>query len=411
MRSVTLAGLAEEAEAPIALVDHLVAIGQIRPGPDGRFDPRDAAIVTTVQALLEAGIAEDDLTWAVREAGAGFAAIGQLFEVPQPRSPRTYADLRRSLGATGERLGAIYAAFGLVEPDPDRRLRLDEEEVIRGFAEIWHLADPTGDTDLRVARLSGESSRRWAEGWLDAWDETVRPGLKSQGAPAAHLDRPDFDPADPEDNPSLKGAVVIRRLVAWLSERQLERTLHQRVIDAFEGTLVGAGRLPARPDAPPAVAFVDLSGFTSMTETRGDEAAVTAAVRLQDLAHEAATATGGRVVKLLGDGVLMRFASAASAIGAVLDLVERVPAADIGEAHAGVAAGRLVIRDGDVFGRVVNLAARVAGQAGPGEVVVEEGAVIALPAGTARFEPMGRFDLKGIAAPVSLWRAWAIGRD
>jgi adenylate cyclase len=408
VRSVTLAGLAEEAAAPIALVEHLVAIGQIRPLPDGRFDPREAAIVTTVQALLDAGIADDDLTWAVREAGAGFAAIGRLFEAPEPRSTRTYDDLRRSLGATGERLGAIYTAFGLVEPAPDRHLRLDEEEVIRGFAEIWHLADPTGDTDLRVARLSGESSRRWAEGWLDAWDETTRPELASQGAPRTNLERPDFDPADPEHNPSLRGAVVIRRLVAWLYERQLERTLHQRVIDAFEGMLVGAGRLPARPDAPPAVAFVDLSGFTSMTESRGDEAAAAVAVRLNDLAHDAAAASGGRVVKLLGDGVLMRFASSASAILAVLDLVERAPASDIGEAHAGVAAGRLVIRDGDVFGRVVNLAARVAGQAGPGEVVVEEGAVIALPAGTARFEPMGRFELKGIATPVSLWRARAI---
>jgi class 3 adenylate cyclase len=110
-------------------------------------------------------------------------------------------------------------------------------------------------------------------------------------------------------------------------------------------------------------------------------------------------------VKVLGDGVLMRFPSAAAAIPTVLDLIDEIPAAGLDAGHAGVAAGRLVIRDGDVYGRTVNLAARIAGHAGPGEVAVEEGAVIALPKGIARFEPIGRVALKGIATPVSLWLA------
>ena len=74
-------------------------------------------------------------------------------------------------------------------------------------------------------------------------------------------------------------------------------------------------------------------------------------------------------------------------------------------AHAGIAAGRVVVRDGDVFGQTVNLAARIAGQAGPGDVVVEEGVVVALPRGTATFEPIGRVELKGFPTPVALWRA------
>ena len=56
--------------------------------------------------------------------------------------------------------------------------------------------------------------------------------------------------------------------------------------------------------------------------------------------------------------------------------------------------------------QTVNLAARIAGQAGPGQVVVEEGAVIALPAGTARFEPLfGRVTLKGIPGDIGIWLA------
>ena len=115
--------------------------------------------------------------------------------------------------------------------------------------------------------------------------------------------------------------------------------------------------------------------------------------------------TGGRVVKLLGDGVLLRFNGAADAIRSVLRLVADVEAAGLPPAHAGIAAGLVVTRDGDVYGQTVNLAARIAGQAGPGQVVVDEGAVIALPAGTATFAPLGRVALKGIPGEVGLWLA------
>ena len=53
----------------------------------------------------------------------------------------------------------------------------------------------------------------------------------------------------------------------------------------------------------------------------------------------------------------------------------------------------------------MNLASRIASEAGPGEVVVEEGVVVALPRGTADFEPIGRVELKGFPLPVALWRA------
>jgi class 3 adenylate cyclase len=213
------------------------------------------------------------------------------------------------------------------------------------------------------------------------------------------------DPADPAQNASLRGAVIGRAMVAWLHERALERTLNARIIGAFENALVAAGRLEARPDRPPAVAFVDLSGYTTLTVERGDEAAAAAAEQLRAIAEACVRGYGGRLVKLLGDGVLLRFEDAASAIRATLDLVDRVAAAGLPAAHAGIAAGRVIDRDGDIFGQTVNLAARIATQAGPGEVVVEEGMVVALPRGTAEFKPVGRVELKGFPMPIALWRA------
>ena len=405
VRTVTLAELAEEAGAPLALVERLVAIGQVRTLPDGRFDPRDEAVIGTVRALLEAGIPQDDVDWLVSQLGGGFEAIGGMFEPPGPRASGTYADLRAELGPLGDRLPAVFAAFGLPEPAPDQHLRLDEERVIRGFVDIWHIADPGGDADVRVARLAGETSRRLAEGLLDVWDATARPELVSQGAPGRSSDGASFNPSDPDQNPALKAAVVGRELVSWLHERQVEQTLNRRIIDAVENALVGAGRLPARPVSPPAIAFVDLSGFTTLTKERGDDFAADVAGRLQTLSDHAVRDTGGRVVKLLGDGVLLRFNGAADAIRSVLRLVADVEAAGLPPAHAGIAAGLVVTRDGDVYGQTVNLAARIAGQAGPGQVVVDEGAVIALPAGIATFAPLGRVTLKGIPGDVGLWLA------
>ena len=409
VRTVTLAELAEEAGAPVPLVERLVAMGQVKALSNGRFDPRDEAVIGTVRALLEAGIPEDDVDWLVHELGGGFEAVGGMFEPPDPRASGTYADLRVELGALGDRLPGVFAAFGLPEPAPDQHLRLDEERVIRGFLDIWHIADPGGDADLRVARLAGETSRRLAEGWLDAWDDTARPELGSQGAPGRSSESASFDPSDPDQNPSLKAAVVGRELVRWLHERQVEQTLNRRIIDAVENALVGAGRLQARPVSPPAIAFVDLSGFTALTMEHGDVVAADVAGRLQTISDHAVRDTGGRVVELLGDGVLLRFSGAADAIRTVLRLVADVQAAGLPPAHAGIAAGLVVVRDGDVYGQTVNLAARIAGHAGPGQVVVDEGAVIALPTGTATFAPLGRVRLKGIPDEVGLWLATPAG--
>jgi class 3 adenylate cyclase len=91
----------------------------------------------------------------------------------------------------------------------------------------------------------------------------------------------------------------------------------------------------------------------------------------------------------------------------VAELVGSTEAGGLPPAHAGIAAGPVIVRDGDVFGQTVNLASRIADRAAPGEVLVEEGVVIALPRGTAVFEPVGRVELKGFPLPIALWRATA----
>ena len=401
MRALSLSELADEAGVEPALVQRLIEVGEIRPLPDGQFDARDGVILGTVRAMLAAGIELDDLVWAIETGRFGMSVIGRLFTDPAPRVG-THADLVETMGPLAGRIEPVHAALGLAAPAADTPLRADEAETIRDFVRVWGSVDPTGTADVRVARLVGEGVRRIAEAWLDQWDEHARPSSTSQGAPATGLS--DGPPA-PEDNPTVQLSQVARGLIVWAFERAFERALRERIINLTETILISADRMPARPERPPAIAFVDLSGYTSMTLELGDEHAVAAAERLRELAEQAAAADDGRVVKLLGDGVLLRFDDRASALRATLWLVDAVTDAGLPPVHAGIAAGTVIMREGDVFGRTVNLASRMAASAGAGEVLVEEGVIVALPRGTARFEAIGRRELRGFNEPVALWRA------
>jgi adenylate cyclase len=116
--------------------------------------------------------------------------------------------------------------------------------------------------------------------------------------------------------------------------------------------------------------FADLSGFTLLTEQRGDETAALTATSLQRHADNAAVNHRGRLVKLLGDGALLRFPDPIAGVEAALELIEAMSGEGMPSTRAGIDTGPVVERDLDVFGRTVNLASRIADAAAPGEVLV-----------------------------------------
>lgn len=115
--------------------------------------------------------------------------------------------------------------------------------------------------------------------------------------------------------------------------------------------------------------FADLAGFTALTEAHGDELAADYAERLAALAR-AALGPEDRLVKAMGDAVLISSASPRAGVdmvGRLVDAVRRVP--DFPALRVGLHHGVVVERAGDVFGAAVNLAARVAAAAGGDEVL------------------------------------------
>ncbi len=81
-----------------------------------------------------------------------------------------------------------------------------------------------------------------------------------------------------------------------------------------------------------------------------------------------------------------------------------IAAAGLPPAHAGIAAGSMVVRDGDVYGHTVNLAARIGSHAGPGELLVAADGSDEPMGGSLELEDAGSATLKGIADPVHLLR-------
>ncbi len=379
-------------------VADLVARGVLTPAGPGRFDLADIHRMRVIEAFERLGVPLDALVAATRAGRVSFEYYGDLHPTPSWPSRRTYVDFAASLGALGERLPALYGAFGLAEPAATTHLGIDDERFLEGLLQTVEQTDHF-EMAIRAVRVFGEGTRRAAEAAMGVYEDVVADlGAEFLGLP-------------PEEGyrvlqPWARFARTAPALAGWLAGQHMSRAIDAYSAETTERTLEGLGYIAERGEILPGIAFVDLTGFTRLSEERGDEAAAGVALRLADLAREAAGRHGGSVVKLLGDGVLLRFPDVRAAVDGTLDLLTALPGAGLPAGHAGVHRGRVIEREGDVFGRTVNLASRVADVAPPGALYATPEVVEAVADVGLAIEPIGLVDLQGIG-PVPLARVSA----
>jgi adenylate cyclase len=155
---------------------------------------------------------------------------------------------------------------------------------------------------------------------------------------------------------------------------------------------------------PMCVLFADLAGSTALFESLGNTQAAMLVTKCTEAMAAAAHRGGGNVAKVLGDGVLCVFDRPERALMAARDLRMAIAAQDL-EANVGIEFGDVVLRDGDVFGDAVNLAARLSDVAQRGEILVGEGAYRQLDAvwrGACR--SLAHIVLKGKSQAIPVWR-------
>ncbi len=161
-----------------------------------------------------------------------------------------------------------------------------------------------------------------------------------------------------------------------------------------------------------AVLFTDLVGFTEFNDGRGDGAALDVLDRQRTLVDGVLGADpDARVVKEIGDGLMIWFEGTADALSLSLELREAIETARTDEGfplavRMGLHHGEALVRGDDLVGSTVNIAARVCDLAGPGELLASE-AVVRSAANGSRprvMRPVGPARVKGVSEPIWLHR-------
>jgi adenylate cyclase len=387
--------LAELVPCPLEDVQRLRDLGLITPHEeDGLFPTSDVHVVRLMGAFEEAGISLDDVARAVESGEVSFP-LG-LF-LPEPdRLWETYEGLAGRLGRPPELVRRLSRELGL-PPSGDDRVRAEDAEMLTLLLSKLDLAD---EDDLsRFARLYGGSIQRLVGSGLQFFDRTVRRRVEaSDELSNEEKDRLVYQKAGGFTE-------LVASIVPWLQRRHREHNVLEYLVGVTEGFLEERGITPPQPKQPPAIAFLDLTGYTTLAEERGDEAAAELAAGLASAVQDAARMHGGRPVKWLGDGVMFHFSDPGKAIVSGLELVEHTERAISVPARIGINAGAVVAQEGDYFGRTVNIAARIADYARPHEVLVSEEAMRSAGEAGVEFELVGDVPLKGVSQPIRLHRA------
>jgi adenylate cyclase len=336
---------------------------------------------------------------AIRDGSVSLDFMDALaFERFSALSGRTFAQMADETGLPVELLMFIREAAGSAVPRPEDRVR-DEELTL---VELMDVAVGGGIRTAAIQRLirtGSDAMSRIAETEAVMWQEEVIGPATARGM------RPD----------QVLGGELGDRM-SGLSERSMIAMYHlqqarawtQNVVDGVEVQLAAAG-LYSRLAHPPAMCFLDITGYTRLTEERGDAAAARIAEELGGVVRQESIRHGGRAVKWLGDGVMLHFPHPGAGVVAALDMVGAVDAAGLPPAHVGLHAGPVIFQEGDYYGQTVNLASRIADYAQAGQVIVSQAVVDAAGGVPVAFREVGPVELKGVAGPMVLYGAGRAG--
>jgi adenylate cyclase len=388
--------VAERANVPEAFVRRLIAAGALS-GEEQGLGPREVRRVRLLHAWQAAGLPVETIMALVERGALSLAFLdAPVMETPE-RLDRSYEQLAADRQVPLALVQAIHQATGFAPPEPDDRAGEDDVTML-DVAELFRSAGVDDDATLRLLATYADSVRRIAKAEADYYEANIERRLRATGLDERQLI---------ELGTRLGDRVIgsLERAIFQLYRRHREHVWTEHAINHVEEALEGTG-LRERVPRPPAICFVDLTGFTRLTEQRGDEVAAQVAGALAALVNDISRRRGGRPVRWLGDGGMFHFREPGAAVTAGLDMVERAPAGGLPPAHIGIHTGAVVAQDGDVYGMTVNLAARISSYAQAGQVVVsEQTAARSADAGVA-FQALGPVELKGVAQPLPLYRAF-----
>jgi adenylate cyclase len=387
---LTLAQVAARAGVSPATVKRWVDGGLI-PGYDGIWTPAAAAYARVVARLRARG---HSLGQIKRASDNGQLAVGPIENLLSSSGPRrSLRDAARASGVDAGLVERVYTAMGLGALPLDG-FADEDMEVLRYAAAVLDAGLPL-PAFLQLMRVYGQAVAQIA-------DAEVRLIHLYVHEPLMRADVPSVEIAEEMEGLTREILPFAAPFMNYLHGRLLAQFVEQDMIGHMEADL-GDGALE-EGRVRVAIAFADLAGYARMTIERGDEAALGAVERFVQ-AVEQTLPVDARVIKMLGDEVMVVGSDSAALTGWAVELQSGVAPEDP-LPRIGIHYGEALYRDGDYFGRDVNQAARVVARAGGGEVLVTRAVVeVAEGADGLEFDRIGEIRLKGFSEPTELFIA------
>ncbi|HYI80395.1 MAG TPA: adenylate cyclase regulatory domain-containing protein [Thermoleophilaceae bacterium] len=369
-------------------------IPQLDDGAGGPWSVAAAAQARIVARLRDRGHTIDQIRAATEDGRLAFGFVEEL--LPAEDGDTSLKDVAKETGLAPALIERLWNSFGL--PASDLEAMSDEDvEAMREAAGVLSTGLPLV-ASLQLARVYGQALSQIADAEVRLVHLYVHEPLMREGIEGLQM---------AEQMESLARDLLPRSatLMEYLHRRFLQHYVAQDVVGHMEVELDGEvdlGRLRV------GICFCDLAGYTRFTEEEGDEQALSYVERFVDSVSETLP-DDARVIKTIGDEAMI----VGQDIQALTEWAVRFQGefTQRPEPRIGIHYGAALYRDGDYFGREVNLASRVVARARGGEVLVTD-AVVEHVAASSRltFEGIGQVKLKGFSEPRQLCRATGFAR-
>jgi len=390
-RTLTLKEAAERVGVSPATLRRWADAGVI-PEIDGNREWTEAAVAHAriVARLRERGHRLDQIREAGRQGRLAYGYIESLFGDERPS--RSLDDAAQETGLEAALIERFWASIGL--PSSALESPTDEDlEALRYVSSVLGAGFPLV-AFLQLCRVYGQSLSQIADAEVRLFHLYVHEPLMREGVPGLEM-------AEEMESLARDLLPIASPLMDYVHTRFLQHYVAQDVVGHMETELEDDESAGGRVRV--GIAFADLAGYTRFTEEEGEEEALSSVERfVEGVTHT--LPEDARVVKTIGDEVMVVGTDVEAlvdwAVGFLATVEERP------EPRLGINYGSTLYRDGDYFGREVNLASRVVARARGGEVLVTDSVVDAV-AGPShlRFEPIGTVKLKGFDEPRQLCRA------
>ncbi|HEY4397134.1 MAG TPA: adenylate cyclase regulatory domain-containing protein [Acidimicrobiia bacterium] len=304
--------------------------------------------------LRKRGATADEIARAEREDRLLLLALDYQLTPGRPRY--TFEESCARANFDLEIAQRLWRALGFPAPPPDERLFRDED--VEALVWLRHQLETTMTSVgqnyeqlVQYVRVVAGSLAKIAEVQSDLVVSAVRE-RRQAGVPDDEIAAQTTEALDWSR---------LSRLFDYALRLQL-RASARRKLTAPDPEALGAEEL--------AVGFVDLVGYTALSQELEPEELGALVTRFEELAYDTVAEHGGRVVKTIGDEVMFVDVEMANAARIALRLTERSAVDEVlPEARAGLAAGSVLSQEGDYYGPVVNLASRLVEIARPGTVL------------------------------------------